>query len=93
VLLVGIDWAERHHDVCVMAAGGHPQQVWAMLNLAVGEASTLNHTWIGPDHLGLGLLHPNCPGVAGAVLESFGARLEPLRQAFIDSMGDPTTPR
>jgi len=22
VLLVGIDWAERHHDVCVMAADG-----------------------------------------------------------------------
>jgi hypothetical protein len=22
VLLVGIDWAERHHDVCLMAADG-----------------------------------------------------------------------
>ena len=22
MLLVGIDWAERHHDVCVMAADG-----------------------------------------------------------------------
>jgi hypothetical protein len=22
VLLVGVDWAERHHDVCVMAADG-----------------------------------------------------------------------
>jgi hypothetical protein len=89
-------WAAAHPDPgpvftgpTVPADGGHPQQVWAMLNLAVGEASTLNHTWIGPDHLGLGLLHPDCPGVAGAVLESFGARLEPLRQAFIDSMGDP----
>lgn len=47
------------------------------------------------DHLVLGMLHPKCPGAARAVLESFGVRAEVLRQAFIDSMGDPydTKPR
>ncbi len=60
-----------------------------MLNLASSEAQALNHPWIGPDHLGLAMLHPDCPGAARAVLESFGARLERLRQAFVDSMGDP----
>jgi Transposase/Transposase IS116/IS110/IS902 family len=35
VLLVGIDWAERHHDVCVMAADG---QVLAGERIADGVA-------------------------------------------------------
>jgi len=35
VLLVGIDWAERHHDVCVMAADG---QVLAVERIADGMA-------------------------------------------------------
>jgi hypothetical protein len=89
-------WAVAHPEPgpvftgpTVPADGGHPPQVWAALNLASNESQALNHTWIGPDHLGLGLLHPDCPGTARAVLESFGARLEPLRQAFVDSMGDP----
>src|SRR6266545_2066294 len=73
----------------VPADHGHPPQVWDVLNLASSEAQALNHPWIGPDHLGLAMLHPDCPGAARAVLESFGARLERLRQAFVDSMGDP----
>jgi hypothetical protein len=56
---------------------------------AADEAQELNHPWIGDDHLVLGLLHPDCPGAAHRVLESFGIRLEPYRQAFITSMGDP----
>jgi hypothetical protein len=35
VLLVGIDWAERHHDVCVMAADG---QVLAAERITDGVA-------------------------------------------------------
>ena len=35
MLLVGIDWAERHHDVCVMAADG---QVLAVERIADGMA-------------------------------------------------------
>jgi transposase len=35
VLLVGIDWAERHHDVCLMAADG---QVLAAERIADGVA-------------------------------------------------------
>jgi predicted DNA-binding transcriptional regulator AlpA len=74
--------------------GGHPRQIWAVLNRAADEAHELNHPWIGYEHLVLGMLHPDCPGVARTVLESFGIRPEPARQAFILSMGDPwdTTP-
>jgi hypothetical protein len=89
-------WAVAHPEPgpvftgpTVPADGGHPRQVQAVLNLAGDESQALNHTWIGPDHLGLGMLHPDCPGTARAVLESLGARLEPLRQAFVDSLGDP----
>ena len=35
MLLVGIDWAERHHDVCVMAADG---RVLARERIADGVA-------------------------------------------------------
>ena len=69
--------------------GGHPPQIWAVMNRAASEAQELNHPWIGDNHLVLGLLHPDCPGAARMVLESFGIRREPFRQAFIASMGDP----
>jgi hypothetical protein len=89
-------WAAAHPDLGPVFTGpdvpadhGRTRQVWAVLNLASSEAQALNHPWIGPDHLGLAMLHPDCPGAARAVLESFGARLERLRQAFVDSMGDP----
>jgi ATP-dependent Clp protease ATP-binding subunit ClpA len=59
------------------------------MNRAASEAQELNHPWIGDNHLVLGLLHPDCPGAARMVLESFGIRREPFRQAFIASMGDP----
>ena len=69
--------------------GGHPPQIWAVMNRAADEANALNHPWIGDDHLVLGMLHPDCPGAARTVLESFGIRPEPFRQTFVASMGDP----
>jgi len=66
-----------------------PPRVQQVLGLASREASNLNHDWIGPDHLLLGLLRPDCPGAARTVLESFGLRAKALRQTFVESMGDP----
>jgi hypothetical protein len=73
----------------------HPPQVERVVDRASDEAWALNHHSVDLDHLVLGMLHPKCPGAARAVLESFGVRAEVLRQAFIDSMGDPydTKPR
>jgi Clp amino terminal domain, pathogenicity island component len=73
----------------VPALPQRPPRVQQVLDLASRQASILNHDWIGPDHLILGLLDPDCPGAARAVLESFGIRAELLRQAFVESMGDP----
>jgi Clp amino terminal domain, pathogenicity island component len=93
-------WAATHTDPGpiftnpdVPPDGGHPPQIWAVMNRAAHEAQELNHPWIGDDHLVLGMLHPDCPGAARTVLESFGIRQEPLRQAFIASMGDPWDPK
>lgn len=89
-------WAATHPDQRpvftgpdVPSDGGHPPQIWKVTNHAAGEAQELNHPWIGDDHLVLGMLHPDCPGAARTVLESFGIRPEPFRRAFIASMGDP----
>jgi hypothetical protein len=46
VLLVGIDWAERHHDVCLMAADG---RVLARERIADGVAGVARlHELIAP---------------------------------------------
>lgn len=96
-------WAVRHPDPGPVFTGPEipsfseqrPPQVERLRDLASDEAWALNHDSIHLDHLVLGMLHPDCPGAARVVLQSFGVRAEPLRQAFIDSMGDPydTKPR
>jgi predicted DNA-binding transcriptional regulator AlpA len=95
-------WAAAHPDAGPVFTGPEvpplpqrPPQVAQVRDLASDETWALNHDWIGLDHLVLGLLHAKCPGAARAVLESLGVRAEPLRQAFVDSMGGPfvTKPR
>jgi hypothetical protein len=94
-------WAATHPDPGPVFTSpnvppdyGHPRQVWEVMNRAASEARELNHPWIGDEHLVLGMLQPDCPGAARKVLESFGIRRDPFRQAFVLSMGDPwaTTP-
>jgi DNA-binding transcriptional MerR regulator len=63
-----------------------------ILRIASAEAEALNHSWIGPDHLLLALLHRDCPGVAREVLESFRVSLDHVRAAWVDSMGDSFEP-
>jgi Clp amino terminal domain, pathogenicity island component len=92
-------WAVAHPDrgalhpgLNVLPVGAWPRQVRKVVDLAADEAKGLHHSWIGEDHLVLALLHPDCPGAARAVLESFGVTAAPLREAFVASMGDPYEP-
>jgi hypothetical protein len=83
------DRGPRHSGPEVPAVGGWPPQVQRVASLAAEEARGLHHGWVGQDHLLLALLRPDCPGAAPAVLASFGVTVQPLREAFVASMGDP----
>jgi hypothetical protein len=69
--------------------GKLPPRLWQIFSLANDEARRLHHPWVGPDHLLLALMHPECPGAAKEVLASFDLSLDNARSAFIESMGDP----
>ncbi len=83
------DRGPRHTGLEVPSVGGWPPQVERVASLAAAEARALHHGWVGQDHLLLALLYPDCPGAAPAVLASFGVTAQPLREAFVASMGDP----
>lgn len=89
-------WATSHSDrgprykmPASTQPGKMPRSLWQISRLAGDEARQLHHNWVGPDHLLLALLHPECPGTARQVLASFEVSLEQARHSFIESMGDP----
>jgi predicted DNA-binding transcriptional regulator AlpA len=91
-----LTWAAAHPSTDPVFTGPEvppdgkwPPQVRRVIWFAMEEASALNHPWDDLDHLVLGMLHADCPGAARAVLQSFGVRVDTLRQAFVDSLGDP----
>lgn len=56
------------------------------LALAQEEAGSLNHTYIGTEHLLLGLLR-EAEGVGAHLLNEYGCTLERMRQAVRDQVG------
>ena len=58
----------------------------AVLVLAQEEAHQLNHTYIGTEHLLLGILHEG-EGVGAKVLGEVGLDLQTIRQAVQDAVG------
>lgn len=73
-------------------AGGLVPRADEVLGLAQDRAEALNHKRVGPDHLLLAVLHPDCPGKARQVLESLGTNLEDAQRLWVESMGDPFEP-
>ena len=57
---------------------GLTPRVMKVVELAVDEARRMNHTYIGTEHLLIGLLREG-EGLAAGVLESLGANLEKVR--------------
>jgi ATP-dependent Clp protease ATP-binding subunit ClpC len=51
------------------------------------EARTLDHNYLGPEHLLLGLTHESIGGVAAGALESLGIGLEAVRQRVEEVTG------
>jgi hypothetical protein len=58
-----------------------------VLVLAQEEARLLNHSFIGTEHILLGLIHES-DGVAAKALESLGVSLEAVRTRVHDAIGD-----
>jgi ATP-dependent Clp protease ATP-binding subunit ClpC len=62
-----------------------------ILNLAVEEADRLRHSYIGTEHLLLGLLHEG-QSVAGGILSTYGMRLEAAREQLLTLLNESTVP-
>jgi ATP-dependent Clp protease ATP-binding subunit ClpA len=61
------------------------------VELAIDEAKRLGHRYIGTEHLLLGLVHEG-EGIAAGVLESFGVRLDNLREETVRAMSPKAEP-
>ena len=62
------------------------QRAQSALNLALAEARELGHSYVGTEHLLLGLLLEK-ESIAAKILSSRGAKHKDLRQALIDYVG------
>src|SRR5881227_825657 len=60
-------------------------RVKKVLALAAKEAKTLNHTYVGTEHIFLGLLREG-DGVAARVLQQLGVELERTRQEILKEL-------
>src|SRR5512141_1848136 len=58
-----------------------------VLELAVEEAQSLGHNYVGTEHLLLGLIREE-EGVAARVLENLGVRLDVVREEVISLLGE-----
>src|SRR3989338_4814849 len=57
-----------------------------VLELAVEEAQKMGHTYVGTEHILLGLIREE-EGVAARVLENLGVRLEVVREEVLNLLG------
>jgi ATP-dependent Clp protease ATP-binding subunit ClpC len=62
-----------------------------ILEHALEEADRRRHSYIGTEHLLLGLLHED-QSIAGRILSSYGMRLEAVREQLVSLMNDTTAP-
>jgi hypothetical protein len=78
-------------DIPVSDEVGLTPHAKRVIELAIDEARTLGHRYLGTEHLLLGLVHED-QGIGAGVLESLGANLERTRAEVlrvIASRGDP----
>ena len=59
-----------------------------VIEFAVEEARRLNHSYIGTEHILLGLLREG-EGVAAGILESLGVKVDAARSEIVSVLGDP----
>jgi ATP-dependent Clp protease ATP-binding subunit ClpC len=62
-----------------------------ILDHTAEEADRLRHSYIGTEHLLLGLLHED-QSIAGEILSRYGMRLEAVREQLVILLNESTTP-
>jgi uncharacterized damage-inducible protein DinB len=75
-------------DRMVMGDIGLTPRAKRVIELAVDEARSLDHHYIGTEHLLLGLVREG-EGIAAGVLESLGASLEKVRARVLEVLNNP----
>ena len=63
-----------------------------VLELALREALSLGHNYIGTEHILLGIVREN-EGVAARILADFGAGPDVIRNAVVEALGGPSARR
>lgn len=70
----------------IMGRLPHTPRTKKVIEYAIEEARTLNHNYVGTEHLLLGLLREQ-EGVAAQVLMNFGLKFEDLREEVLNLLG------
>ncbi len=73
-------------DEVIMGRLPHTPRVKKIIEYAIEEARTLNHNYVGTEHLLLGVLREQ-EGVAAQVLANFGLKLEDVREEVLNLLG------
>ena len=73
-------------DMVTMGKLPHTPRAKKVIEYAIEEARSLNHNYIGTEHLLLGLLRET-EGVAAQVLMGMGLKLEDIRQEVLNILG------
>lgn len=60
-----------------------------IVSAAHQQARSLNHHWVGVEHLLLAMTVPECTGLAPSVLASFGIDVPLARLRLVEAFGDP----
>ena len=61
-------------------------RVWKVLKIASKEAKALNHTYVGTEHILLGILDAPNDGAA-AILKKLGVDIDQIRQEILKELG------
>jgi ATP-dependent Clp protease ATP-binding subunit ClpC len=73
-------------DMVTMGKLPHTPRAKKVIEFAIEEARSLNHTYVGTEHLLLGLLRES-EGIAAQVMMNLGLRLEDVRQEVLNLLG------
>lgn len=73
-------------DMVTMGKLPHTPRAKKVIEYAIEEARSLNHNYIGTEHILLGLLRET-EGIAAQVLMNLGLRLEDVRQEVLNLLG------